>query len=38
MKVVEGQQKMQLNTQIAQQKQMDAQNRSADMAARRAAQ
>jgi hypothetical protein len=35
MKVVEGAQKMQLNTQTAQQKQMDAHNRSADMAARR---
>ena len=35
MKVVEGAQKMQLNTQTAQQKAMDAQNRSADMAARR---
>jgi len=34
-KLVEGQQKMQLNTQTAQQKAVDAQNRSADMAAKR---
>jgi hypothetical protein len=34
-KLVEGQQKMQLNTQTAQQKAVDAQNRSADMASKR---
>jgi len=35
MKLVEGAQKQQLNTQAAQQKQQDAQNRQADMGARR---
>jgi len=34
-KLVEGAQKMQLNTQLGQQKQVDAQNRTADIAARR---
>jgi hypothetical protein len=34
-KLVEGDQKMRLNTQMAQQKAVDAQNRSADMAAKR---
>jgi hypothetical protein len=36
-RMVESNQKMALNTQLAQQKAMDAQNRNADMAARRQA-
>ena len=35
LKIVEGNQKMALNTQTAQQKQVEAQNRQADMASRR---